>query len=327
MRTSLNRRGSLRRLTATALVAATALAAVACSSDDGPAETDHPSVVASTDVWGSVAAAVGGEHAEVTSLFNSPGADPHEFEPSMADTAQIEDADVLVYNGGHYDAYVETAAESSKALQVNAASLLPGGVESLGGHDHEDGDEDEHAGHDHSHDGANEHVFYDLALVGQVADKVADALAEVSPMNAQYYRDNAVTFNEGISGLRGRLAAIKKAHDGTDVAATEPLSSYLLDEAGLVDIAPPAFTAAVENGQSPSAADVATFTDLLQNRKAAALLYNTQAVDPATQTVLQIARRSDVPVVELTESLPSGVTDYLAWQSAQIEQLEQALNA
>jgi len=37
-----------------------------------------------------VAAAVGGEHAEVTSLFNSPGADPHEFEPSMADTAKIE---------------------------------------------------------------------------------------------------------------------------------------------------------------------------------------------------------------------------------------------
>ncbi|GAA3951046.1 metal ABC transporter solute-binding protein, Zn/Mn family [Gordonia caeni] len=333
MRTSPNRRGTLRSLAATTLVAATALAAVACSSDDGPRETDHPSVVASTDVWGSVAAAVGGEHAEVTSLFNSPGADPHEFEPSMADTAKIEDADVLVYNGGHYDAYVETAAESSRALQVNAASLLPGGVESLGGHDHdhEAGDEDEHAdehaGHNHSHDGANEHVFYDLALVGQVADKTADALAEVSPMNAQYYRDNAVAFNEGISELRGRLAAIKKAHDGTDVAATEPLSSYLLDEAGLVDIAPPAFTAAVENGQSPSAADVATFTDLLQNRKAAALLYNTQAVDPATQTVLQIARRSNVPVVELTESLPSGVTDYLAWQSAQIEQLEQALNA
>lgn len=343
MRTSPLRRGVLPRLTAAALVAVTAAAAVACSSDDGPRETDHPTVVASTDVWGSVAQAVGGEHAEVTSLFNSPGADPHEFEPSMADTAKIEDADVLVYNGGHYDAYVEGAAESSHALQVNAASLLPGGVESLGGHSHGDDDHDhggdDHEGHDHEGDtadgheghdhsaGANEHVFYDLALVGQVADKTADALAEVSPMNAQYYRDNAAQFNEGITGLRGRLAAIKAAHDGTDVAATEPLSSYLLDEAGLVDIAPPAFTAAVENGQSPSAADVATFTDLLRERRAAVLLYNTQAVDPATQTVLQIARRSMVPVVELTESLPSGVTDYLSWQSAQIEQLEQALNA
>lgn len=314
-------RASLRRLAVTALVAATGLTAVACSSDDAPRTTERPIVVASTDVWASVAGAVGGDHAEVTALFNSPGADPHEFEPSMADTAKLQDADVVVYNGGHYDAYVENAIKGSRAITVNATSFLPGGA-TPAEHDHEG---DDHAGHDHG-DGANEHVFYDLALVGQVATGTADALARVSPTHAQYYRDNAASFNEGITGLRDRLAAIKAAHDGAKVASTEALSSYLLDEAGLVDIAPAAFTAAVENGQSPSAADVAKFTDLLNAREPKALIFNTQAIDPATQTVLQIARRNAIPVVELTESLPAGVTDYLVWQSAQISQLEQALN-
>ncbi|GAC56878.1 putative ABC transporter substrate-binding protein [Gordonia hirsuta DSM 44140 = NBRC 16056] len=322
MRTpSTRRRGNtLRRLAVTALIAATGIAAVACSSSEesGPPLNEHPVVVASTDVWGSVAAAVGGEHAEVTSLFNSPGADPHEFEPSMADTAKIEDADVLVFNGGHYDAYVETAAQSSRALKIDAVSLLPGGDAT---HDH-----DGHEGHDHG-SGANEHVFYDLALVGQVADKTAEALGRVAPMHAQYYRDNAAEFNTGIAGLRERLATIKKAHDGTEVGSTEPLSTYLLTEAGLVDIAPQAFAAAVENGQSPSAADVAKFTDLIEKHKIEALIYNTQAVDPATLTVLQIARRNSVPVVELTETLPRGVTSYLDWQSGQIGQLERALAA
>lgn len=122
--------------------------------------------------WGSVATAVGGQHAEITALFNTPGADPHEFEPSMADTAEIQDADVLVYNGGHYDAYVETAAAESNAITVNATAIALGDAAAAehAGHDH--------AGHDHSSDdhdhasGANEHVFYDLAAgVAQVADQ------------------------------------------------------------------------------------------------------------------------------------------------------------
>lgn len=316
----------LHRLAAVALVAATGFAAVACSSDEGPRETDNPIVVASTDVWGAVVSAVVGEHGEVTSLFNDPGADPHEFEPSMADTAKIEDADVLVFNGGHYDAYVESAAKGSRAIKVEAAALLPGSDEAGDDHDHSHDHEHGHEGHDHG-DGPNEHVFYDLALVGQVADKTAEALATVSPMNAQHYRDNATTFNEGIRGLQARLAAIKAQHDGARVASTEALSEFLLAEAGLVDAAPPGFTDAVENGQSPSAADVAKFTDLLTHRQVAALIYNTQSVDPATDQMLRVARDNRIPVVELTESLPQGVTGYLDWQSEQIRQLEQALNA
>ncbi len=42
-----------------------------------------PTVVASTDVWGgSVAQAVAGDHAKVTSIINSASADPHSFEAS-----------------------------------------------------------------------------------------------------------------------------------------------------------------------------------------------------------------------------------------------------
>lgn len=318
---------TLRRFAAAALVAATGFAAVACSTESAPPQTDNPQVVASTDVWASVAQAVVGDRGQVTALFNSPGSDPHEFEPSMADTAKIEDADLLIYNGGHYDAYMETAAENSRAYQVDATSFLP---DADAGDQHGDGDHadhgDDHAGHDHGA-GANEHVFYDLPLVGQVADATAAELAKLSPKNADYYRANAAAFTTGITGLRDRLAALKARHDGAKVAATEPLSSYLLDEAGLVDAAPKSFAAAVENGQSPSAADVAKFGDLLRGKQVRALIYNTQAVDPATEQVLAIARQAGVPVVQLTESLPGGPIDYLSWQSAQIQQLEQALNA
>ncbi|MCF8570022.1 zinc ABC transporter substrate-binding protein [Gordonia sp. HY002] len=332
-----------------ALVSTAALTAalVACGSDSGPQETDHPVVVASTDVWASVANAVAGDDADVSALFDKPGGDPHEFEPTNADAARVLDANVIVMNGGHYDAYMERIAADADGHKVTALD-----EDDDSDHDHDHGDDADDSDHDHGDDdsdhdhgdddsdhdhadethddhdhAATEHAFYTLPVVADTADDIADALAEVAPSHAAAYRANAKTFRAEIDRLRARMSALGTAHPNTRIAATEPLATTLLDEAGITDVAPPAFTSAVEEGQSPSAADRATFDDLLRSHKAAALLYNVQSVDPATEAVLATAKSANVPVVEFTESLPEGVDSYIAWQSAQIAGLEKALNA
>ncbi|MFE0747767.1 metal ABC transporter solute-binding protein, Zn/Mn family [Gordonia sp. NPDC058843] len=324
-----------KSLLATAgVLSAAALVLSACSSDSGGSD-GPPTVVASTNVWGSVASAVAGDKAQVTALYNNADGDPHEFEPSAADTATIADADILVFNGGHYDSYMEEAASNSDATAVDAFALLgsedhsseAGGEHSDHGDDHGSGGDHADGAHDHSHDDQNEHVFYDLPVVAQVADKVADALAEQDPDNAETYRANAETFTTGIDGLRDELTTIREQHAGTEVAQTEPLAGYMLSEAGLVDIAPAGFTQAVEEGQSPAAADRAALQDILADRRAKVLIYNTQAVDPVTQAMLDVAESANVPVVKFTETLPDGVTDYIVWQDAQIDALTAALGA
>ncbi|GAC68036.1 metal ABC transporter solute-binding protein, Zn/Mn family [Gordonia soli] len=316
-----------------ALVGLASTATLALAGCSGGGSTDGtPTVVTSTDVWASVASAVAGDKADVTALYTSSEGDPHEFEPSASDTAKAADAQVVLINGGHYDSYLEDAPKADGATVVNAFDLL-----SDDEHEHaaEHGSESEHAddhaesgeGHAHNHGETNEHVFYDLVVVGQVADKVADALAEKSPDNAQFFRDNAKKFTEQIDGLRAKLAQIKRAHNGTDVAQTEPLAGYMLTEAGLKDVAPAGFTEAVEGGQSPSAADRAAMEDLLRTRTAKTFVYNTQAVDPVTEALLALAKSANVPVVEFTETLPTGVTSYIDWQSKQIDALSGALTA
>ncbi|AUH67082.1 MULTISPECIES: metal ABC transporter solute-binding protein, Zn/Mn family [Gordonia] len=294
--------GSARRALLAPLALLIAVATAACGGNDGPAPTDKPVVVASTDVWASVASAVGGEHADVSALYTSPDGDPHEFEPSSADTARVQDANLIVMNGDHYDHFMEEAAADAKGAEVVAADVRS----------------DKTRG--------NEHVFYDLAAVADTANAIANELAEIAPANAAYYRDRAGVFNSQINGLRAALADIKAHHDGAEVASTEPLAAAVLTDAGLVDIAPPGFVDAVEQGQSPSAADRAKFDDLLTQHRAKVLIYNRQAVNPSTQAVLDTARKAGIPVVEFTESLPEGVTDYIAWQRGQIDALAKALN-
>jgi zinc/manganese transport system substrate-binding protein len=309
-----------------ALTLATGVVA-GCSSDDAGTTSDGKvDVVASTDVWGAVASAIGGEHAQVTALYTSPDGDPHEFEASAKDTAKVADAGVVVLNGGHYDAYMEEAPKGPDAIVVNAFDLMEGAEHSEGdGHDHAEGEAHEEEGHDHAPGAVNEHVFYNLTVVGDVADKIANALSEKDSANEQYYRDNAGTFNKQIADLQTQLAAIKATDSGARVAQTEPLAGYLLAEAGLEDVTPAGFQDAVEAGQSPSARDVAATQDLLRDRSVRALVYNTQAVDESAKGLLDIASASGVPVVDFTETLPAGVTDYIAWQRANVETLTSAL--
>ncbi|GAB17849.1 putative ABC transporter substrate binding protein [Gordonia effusa NBRC 100432] len=292
----------------TAILASTTLALTACGGGDSTSNGE-PTIVTSTDVWGSVASAIAGDHAAVTTLFNTPGADPHEFEPSPSDTAKVADAGIVLLNGGHYDQYLESAPKADDATVINAFEQLPESVRAV-----KEGE-------------VNEHVFYNLTVVRTVAGKLAEALAAKDAKNAGAYRANAQKFNSSIDGLTAKLAAIKKSRGGTKVAQTEPLATYLLTDAGLVDAAPAGFTAAVEEGQSPSAADRATFEDLLTRHEVHALLYNTQAVDSVTEAILATAQKTNVPVVKLTETLPDGTTDYVAWQTAQIDAIAKAVGA
>ncbi|MBA4023152.1 MAG: ABC transporter substrate-binding protein [Gordonia sp.] len=320
-------RTSTRFLGVTAALTLATGVIAGCSSDDAGTTSDGKvDVVASTDVWGAVASAIGGEHAQVTALYTSPDGDPHEFEASAKDTARVSDAGVVVLNGGHYDAYMEEAPKGPDAIVVNAFDLMEGTEHSEEqGHDHAEGEAHEEEGHDHAPGAVNEHVFYNLTVVGEVANKIANALSEKDSANEQYYRDNAGTFNEQIAQLQTQLASIQATDPGAQVAQTEPLAGYLLAEAGLEDVTPAGFQDAVEAGQSPSARDVAATQDLLRDRKVRALVYNTQAVDEAAKALLDIANTAGVPVVDFTETLPVGVTDYIAWQRANVETLTSAL--
>jgi zinc/manganese transport system substrate-binding protein len=79
----------------------------ACGGEQSVGTHELPNVVASTDVWGSVAQAIVGDHAKVTSIVTGASADPHSFEASPADAAAIIDASLVVYNGGGYDQWVD----------------------------------------------------------------------------------------------------------------------------------------------------------------------------------------------------------------------------
>lgn len=289
-----------------ALVLSAGLSACGGTENTEGGGTAMPTVVASTDVWGSIAKAVAGDHAKVTSIITNASADPHSFEASPSDAAAISDATLVVYNGGGYDHWVDDVlANHAGVASVNAYSLLnPAAI----------GEPNP----------ANEHVFYDLDTAKAVATTIADRLAQDDPAHAADYKTNAANFNRSADAIEQTEKAIRTTHPGAAVVATEPVAHYLLAAAGLTDKTPPGFASAVEQDTDPAPVDIAAMLDLIKNRQVAAVVFNDQTVTAVTKQVQAAAQGAGVPIVDVTETLPAG-SDYLTWQRDTANRLAGAL--
>lgn len=293
-----------RRVIAGLAAVLTAWGVAGCAHGPRAERSGPPTVVASTDVWGSVAQAVAGDDARVSSIITSGSADPHSFEATPADAAAITDASIVVFNGGGYDPWVQAVLDNHPDVAtVNAYSLLDASGEPQP---------------------ANEHVFYDVDTAKAVAAELAARLADADPAHAADYRSRAEEFGRRADSIRVAEQAIAAEHPGAAVVATEPVAHYLLRSAGLTDKTPAGFTSAVEQDTDPPPVDVAAMLDLITRRDVNAVIFNDQTVTEATRRVRAAAQESGVPIVAVTETLPTGM-DYLTWQTGAVDRLRAAL--
>jgi zinc/manganese transport system substrate-binding protein len=326
--------------------AATALAVLtlaACGSA-GPTPTgaasggaaDQPdgiTVVASTNVYGSVAEAVGGDLVTVESIITDPAADPHSYESTPADAATVAEADVVIHNGGGYDGFVpqllESAGGERTVLEVAALSGLVPAEEGAAAEEEPHAEGEAHAeGEEHGHGEFNEHLWYSLPAVQALATELAGVLGAADAANAATYTANAEAFSTEVDGLLAQLRAAGESVPGGRVAVTEPLPGYLVADAGLTDVTPPEFSEAVEEDTDPAPAVVADTLALFEagGTPVRALIVNAQTQTPTTEQVRAAAQSTGVPVVEMSETLPEGQTSYTTWMGAQIQALTAALN-
>ena len=320
----------VRRPLTGATAALAVLTLAACGSPEptpaGPAaaQPDALTVVASTNVYGSIAEAVGGDLVTVESLITDPSADPHSYESTPADAATVAEADVVIHNGGGYDEFMpqllESAGGEPTVLEVAELSGLVPAEEGAAG-------EEAHAGGE-EHGEFNEHFWYSLPTVQTLATDLAEALGAADAANAATYTANAEAFTAEVGGLIEQVEAVGASVPGGRVAVTEPLPGYLVEAAGLTDVTPPEFSEAVEEDTDPAPAVVADVLALFGpgGTELRALIVNAQTVTPTTEQVRAAADSVGVPVVEMTETLPEGQPGYTAWMGAQVQALTAALN-
>ncbi|GAC1566849.1 MAG: metal ABC transporter solute-binding protein [Vulcanimicrobiaceae bacterium] len=291
-----------RRTVARAASAALALAAAtACA----PAKDSQPSirVVAIERVYGDLARQLGGSRIDVTTILNSPSADPHAYEPMPRDADAISVADVVIVNGLGYDAFAQKlVAASPRAGRV----VLDTGA--LG----------------HHRTGDNPHVWYEPASLRTLANAVSREFVRRDPTERRMLETKRRTLAAWIDRYAARLARIGARHPGARVAITEPVFDYVLRGARIAIATPDSFSHAIEEGNDPAPQDVETMRALLADRRVSAFVYNDQTVEPSTKRLLDVARNARVTIVPITETLPDAET-LQRWIDREVGALERAL--
>jgi zinc/manganese transport system substrate-binding protein len=302
-----SRRSSL--VLAATLTASLALAACGGSDSTSAASDDTGlSVVASTNVYGSIAESILGDEGSVTSIIDDPSADTHSYEANTRTQLELSKADVVIENGGGYDDFVDTMLKASdtEAVVLNAVDLS-GKTAPAGGE-------------------LNEHVWYDVETVRKVATALEAELAEAAPADASTFKTNLATFENGLDTLEQKITTDEPTTQGQPVAITEPVPGYLLDALGAKNVTPVEFSEAIEE-ETDVPVDVLQETlSLFTQHQVRALVYNEQTTGPQTEQVLKAAKDNGTAVVPVTETLPEG-KDYTTWMTENVDAIAAALTA
>ena len=259
-------------------------------------------LVAAENFYGDVAQQIGGDRVVVASILSNPDQDPHLFEVSPSVVRQIAAAQIVIYNGADYDPWME------KLLKVTAR---PGRVVIAA------------ADLMHKKAGDNPHLWYDPATMPAVASALAAALAAADPAHKDDYAARLKTFIASLAQLNEKIAAIRDKYAGVPVTASEPVFGYMAAALNL-KMRNERFQLAIMNETEPSARDFAAFERDLKTHQVQVMFYNKQASDELVQHLVDLARASNIPVVGVTETAPSGLS-FQDWMLRQLDDTENAL--
>jgi zinc/manganese transport system substrate-binding protein len=284
------------------LAAVPLVALVACGgggeasgASAGSCPGDPVVVVVSVSQWGDIVEDLGGDCAEVTTIVSGSSVDPHDFEPSPADLAAFDDAQLVVINGLDYDPWASDAVDAvaSSPPTIDAGELT-GRAE-----------------------GDNPHLWYDPVAVRAVADAVTRELSALSPQARSQFDARHAAWAASMTPYLEEVSRLAREIDGhVTYAATEPVFEYMADALTLVDRTPAGYVQAAATETDPAPGDIHAFEDVLEDG-VDLLVVNPQTQGAIPAQMREAGERAGVPIVDITESPPSSST-FVAWQLEQL---------
>ena len=298
-----------RALVLSAVLLAVLAACVAgCGDSSGPG-AGSPSgklrVVAAEDFWGSIAAQLGGDRVEVTSIITNPAADPHDYEPTSANARTMAAAQIAIVNGIGYDEWASkllAANPESSRVELNVGEVL--GLK----------------------DGDNPHQWYSPSSVQRVIDAISAGYKRADPGNDPYFDRQRRKFEtEGLAEYDELISQIKASYAGTPVGASESIFEPLAPALGLKLITPKGFMDGIAEGTEPTPADKAGADRQIADNQIAVWVYNSQNATPDVQRLNDAAGAAGIPIATVTETLTPEGASFQDWMSRQLRGLRAAL--
>lgn len=229
------------------------------------------------------------------SMVIPAGQDSHSFEPTPADIRMIQNADLLICNGGAMEQWVSQVVSSLDSDSLKVVTMMDHvdiveeevveGMEDAGEEHHHDHTDEEHdheyedEDHTHIHDDDDadyeieydEHIWTSPVNAMKITQVIADTLEEMDPDDAGIFEANAADYLEKLKNLDQEFRDVVNGADLDLIVMADkfPLR-YFADTYGLRYRA--AFSGCSSDTE-PSAKTIAYLIDKVREEKIPAVYY------------------------------------------------------
>jgi zinc transport system substrate-binding protein len=212
---------------------------LACGCLQGPASPERNiSVAVGIPPLAEFVEAVGGEEVQVQVLL-PPGADPHTYEPTPAELAQLSRVDLIIAVGSHLP------FEDRLLQRFNGTRTGPVVVNASEGIELRDQDP---------------HDWLSLSNARRMVNNTASALCAQDPPHCEGFQLNRDAYLERIDQADTEIRAILATARITTFLVVHPAWGYFAEEYGLTQLA------IEEEGKEPSAAELAALVETVQEK-------------------------------------------------------------
>ncbi|MHA6529755.1 metal ABC transporter substrate-binding protein [Paenibacillus sp. BAC0078] len=272
-----------------------------------------------------------GDLADVETLIPA-GIEPHDWEPTAQDMAEISAADVLIYNGAGMEGWAQQVLDSasgSKLVAVEASkglNIMEGAEEEEVDHEHEhEHKEGGHAEEGHDHGGLDPHVWLDPALAIKEVRAIEAALSAADPGHAAAFKENSDAYVAELEQLNQDFKEGLKDTKRKDFITQHAAFGYLAREYGLTQVP----IAGLSPEQEPSAAKMAEIVKFAKEHEVKTIFFETLVSSSVADTIAkEIGSKAAVlnPIEGLTDKDRSSNLDYIGIMRQNLEALKTALN-
>lgn len=247
-----------------------------------------PRVVATTSIVGDWARQIGQEDIDLVVLVG-PGSDAHTFQPTPADAAAVEKADLLVRVGARYEEWFPDLrnATRTRARDLELARSMPLLEKEGEGHD-------PHHGSEGGREDEDPHFWHDPELAMQAVSEIAHALKPLLPGKETNLDQRSRAYQEAIRGIQEKA---KRRMDSVPPGRRKLVTShdsfgYFAHRFGLEILGNTLGSLSTEAAR-PSAAELAALVRAIKASGVPAL-FPESTLDPGL--VRQVAREAGVSV-------------------------------
>ena len=237
-----------------------------------------------------------GDKADVYNM-TSAGSEPHDFEITSKDMANLTKANLFIYNGGGMEHWVDTVKDSIKNLKY---------IETSSNIDNE---------------GLDPHFWLSPIKAKKQMENIKNALVEIDSANADYYNSNYNYYTDRLDELDNHFRDILSNIKNTNVVVTHPAFGHFCKEYSLNQVA-----IARDEADPKAMYDTIAF---IKNNDVKAIFYEDFS---SSKLVDSIAKETGVkiltlnPIESLSEEYINAGEDYFSVMEENLISLTNGLN-